>query len=309
MLISVLIPTHNSLPRLRVALKSLGNVGVPSGANVEVIVAANNCSDGTEEFVQKVRKDFSFELSVVVEPTPGQNQARNRCLRESRGEILAFVDDDVKFDEGWLEALVYLFDEYDADVVGGRTKLWWGGVDKPEWFESYLSPILAGYDRGEEVIKVGLPGPVGANVAFHRRVYETLGEFHTAIQDDDNPLYRGNEVEYLRRAADAGFSGYYSPDALVYHWVSPDRIKPEFFRQAGRGYGYSRVRMKDTFGPYTACRSVAGFSYLAILHSLGRIAAKAIGEPAREYHHLYTSSVGRGGLHGSWIRLKEEVLG
>lgn len=309
MQVSVLIPTHNRVDLLTRTLSSLRNVNAPPDVHVEVIVTANACTDGTQARVVKKNEHFPFELSVAEEPVPGQNHARNKCLQQAKGDILAFVDDDVRFNEDWLSGLVRVFRKYNADVVGGRVKLWWEAIDEPEWFESYLSTILAGYDHGEKVKKVGLPGPVGANVAFHRRVYETLGEFHTAIQDDDNPLYRGNEVEYLRRAADAGFSGYYSPDALVYHWVSPDRVKPEFFRQAGRGYGYSRVRMKEAFGPYTACRSVAGFFYLAILHSLGRIAAKAIGDPACEYHHLYTSNVGLGGLHGSWIRLKDEVLG
>ncbi|MCS4040855.1 glycosyltransferase [Salinibacter ruber] len=309
MQVSVLIPTHNRVDLLTRTLSSLRDVDVPSNVRVEIVVTANACTDGTEARVAKIDERFPFEIIVVEEPEPGQNHARNKCLQKASGEILAFVDDDVRFDEGWLAGLVDVFREYDADVVGGRVKLWWKAVDKPEWFESYLSPILAGYDHGEEIKEVGLPGPVGANVAFHRRVYETLGKFYTAIQGDDNPLYRGNEVKYLQRAAGAGFSSYYAPDALVYHWVSPDRIKPDFFRQAGRGYGYSRVQMKDTFGPYTACRSIVGFLYLSALHGLGWIAAKAVTDTAREYQQLYTSNIGLGGLYGSWMRLKDEGLG
>ncbi len=308
MKVSVLIPTHNRVDLLTLTLSSLRNVNVPSGVWVEVIVTANDCTDGTQARVAKLKESFPFELTVAVEPEPGQNNARNKCLQQASGDILAFVDDDVRFDEDWLSGLLRVFRKCNADVVGGRVKLWWEATDKPEWFESYLTPILAGYDHGEEVKEVGLPGPVGANVAFHRRVYETLGEFHSAIQSDDNPLYRGNEVEYLRRAAGEGFSGYYAPGALVYHWVSPDRVKAEFFRRSGRGYGHSRIHMKEAFGPYVACRSLAGFLYLTVRHGLGRLAAKAVDDTASEYHHLYTSNVGLGGLHGSWIRLKEELL-
>lgn len=309
MQVSVLIPTHNRVDLLTRTLSSLRNVNPPSDVRVEVIVTANACTDGTRARVAEMGEGFPFELTVAEEPEPGQNHARNKCLQQASGEILAFADDDVRFDQSWLSGLVDTFKEYNADVVGGRVKLWWEAVDKPEWFESYLSPILAGYDHGEEVKEVGLPGPVGANVAFHRRVYEEIGDFHTAIQDEDNPLYRGNEVEYLQRAADAEFNGYYAPDALVYHWVSPDRVKPEFFRQAGRGYGHSRVNMKEHFGPFTTARSSAGYLYLAGWHGLRQALAWSTGKTAGQYYHSYAKNIGLGGLEGTLLRLKEERLG
>ncbi|MCS3824353.1 glycosyltransferase involved in cell wall biosynthesis [Salinibacter ruber] len=274
---------------------------------IEVIVTANACTDGTHAKVVEIAENFPFDLIIAEESEPGQNHARNKCLQKANGEILAFVDDDVRFDEDWILGLVNVFERYNADVVGGRTKLWWGAVDKPDWFRPRLSPILAGYDRGEEVKEVGLPGPVGANMAFHRRVYEEIGGFHTAIQDEDNPLYRGNEVEYLQRAADAGFNGYYAPDALVYHWVSPDRVTPGFFKQAGRGYGHSRVNMKDHFGPFTAARSSAGYLYLAAWHGFRQALAWSTGKTAAQYYHSYTKNVGLGGLEGTLHRLKERL--
>ncbi len=309
MSVSVIIPTHDRLELLLGTLKSIKNVNVPPGTGVEVLVIDNKCTDGTYSRVDNLSGEFPYTLRVFRESKPGQNYARNRGLEIASGNLIAFVDDDVCFDEGWLRGLLTVFDEYEADVVGGRTKLWWRDVEKPEWFEPYLAPILAAYDHGDTVQEVGLPGPIGANVAIRRRVYQQIGGFRTSIQNEDNPLYRGNEVEYLQRADRHGFKGYYAPNALVYHWVSPDRITPQFFEESGWGYGHSRVSMKDTFGSFTAIRSMAGYLYLAGRHSVQRALAWGLGNTASKHYHSYAKNVGLGGLHGAYLRLKEEGLG
>jgi len=309
MLVSVLIPTHNRIGLLRQTLSSFRDVRVPSAVNLELIVVANACADGTYSAVERISGDYPFELTVAKEPTPGQNWARNKALKLATGDVFAFVDDDIRLDRTWLRGLVEVFKQYEADVVGGRTKLWWEDVEKPEWFKPYLSPILAAYDHGDTVQEVGLPGPIGANMAIRRRVYQEIGGFRTGIQNEDNSLYRGNEVEYLQRADNHGFRGYYAPDALVYHWVSPDRIEPHFFEESGWGYGHSRVSMKNSFEPFTAAHSMAGYLYLAGRHGLQQALAQMSGDTAAQYYHSYTKNIGLGGLHGSFLRLKDKRFG
>ena len=44
-------------------------------------------------------------VKYVMEPKPGLNFARNRALKESTGQMIAFIDDDVTVDRHWLEGL------------------------------------------------------------------------------------------------------------------------------------------------------------------------------------------------------------
>lgn len=309
MTVSVLIPSHNRKRLLRKTLDSLQEVQPPSDTSVEVVVVANACTDGTLDMLSRLAATFPYPLRYFNEEKLGVNFAKNRCLKEANGDVLAFVDDDVKFDCKWLKELTRVFEKYEPDVVGGRIKLWWDVVDEPVWFDSRLSPVLGEYDRGEKVKEVDLPSPHGGNLALHRRVYETIGKLETGFQNDDNTFHRGSEVEYLQRAADAGYSGYYAPDALVYHWVKPQRIEQEFFAEAGWGYGHSRIGMKKKFGLLAAVRSVTGFLYLAGWHGLHQFLARWTGDTAGRYYHSYVKNIGLGGLHGSFLRLKDKRFG
>src|SRR5439155_1648979 len=48
-------------------------------------------------------------IRYALEHRPGLSWARNRAIAEAKGEILAFTDDDVFVDPGWVTALVEAF--------------------------------------------------------------------------------------------------------------------------------------------------------------------------------------------------------
>ena len=53
----------------------------------------------------KVRSNIRY----VHEPQSYLNWARNRAIIESRGEIIAYTDDDVVVDPGWIKAIAEIF--------------------------------------------------------------------------------------------------------------------------------------------------------------------------------------------------------
>jgi glycosyltransferase involved in cell wall biosynthesis len=123
---------------------------------------------------------------------PGLDWARNRAIQEARGEILAFTDDDAIVDPGWVTALVRVFAE-DPEVmaVTGLVVPYELETDAQHLFERY-----GGFGRGYErewhsvprrpdradtlYIGAGLYG-TGANMAYRRRVFETIGAFDPAL--------------------------------------------------------------------------------------------------------------------------------
>jgi glycosyltransferase involved in cell wall biosynthesis len=86
---SVVIATHNRLAMLKEALSSALN---QTGVAFEVLVVANGCTDGTNDYLGELRDDRVVPL-IFDEPL-GATAARNAGLRSAQGRFLAFLDDD-----------------------------------------------------------------------------------------------------------------------------------------------------------------------------------------------------------------------
>src|SRR5204863_4084476 len=96
--VSVAVCTRNRPQDMERCLAALSSLRYPS---LEIVVVDNAPqTDATERLVRR----YSASMRYVRESRPGLGWARNRAISETRGEVLAFTDDDVMVDAGWLEA-------------------------------------------------------------------------------------------------------------------------------------------------------------------------------------------------------------
>ena len=117
--ISVIICTRNHADSLRETLLAIGNVTVPLGWEVEIVVADNGSTDQTREVVEETLIP-NMSVKRVVEPVTGQSRARNLGLSASSGDIIVFTDDDVRPSVCWLTKLCEPLIAGTADGVQGR---------------------------------------------------------------------------------------------------------------------------------------------------------------------------------------------
>lgn len=307
--VSILIPTHNRDWLLTKTLDSLSQIQVPSDIKLEVIVTANACTDNTLSLLAEYQQTFPYALQYFNEVEPGANIARNRCLCEAQGDVIAMVDDDIQFDKQWLVAIVEAFENFSIDIIGGRVLLWWQAVEPPKWLNHQLEILLSAYDLGDKAVSINLPGPLTANLAFRRCVYERVGFFNTKVQNKNTKIHRGDEVEYLNQAEKAGFKAMYIPKALVHHWVHPHKTSPDFFKLAGLGFGKSRVYVKEKLTLFYFFKSLAGFSYLTLKHTFAIILSKLARNHSGYLYNLYLCMVGVGGLQAIFdVLVNNKVL-
>lgn len=165
-------------------------------------------------------------VRYVCEPRPGLDFARNRALAASTAEYVAFLDDDVEVDGGWLAGLrTALADHPDAAAVTGLVLPF-----ELETRAQILFERRGGFRRGFRQLRYDgprLPGnplyPVGAgifgagcNMVFRREAVLALGGFDEAL-DTGAPLPGGGDLDMFYRVVRAGLPLVYEPTMAVAH--------------------------------------------------------------------------------------------
>jgi Glycosyl transferase family 2 len=113
-LVSVITPTRNRPAFLRRAIESVLAQRYP---NWELLVVDDG---GGEDSAGVVESFGDPRLSWRQIPHSGPGAARNAALRDARGEIVAYLDDDNIMDAGWLFAVVWAFEQRaDVDTLYG----------------------------------------------------------------------------------------------------------------------------------------------------------------------------------------------
>jgi GT2 family glycosyltransferase len=247
--VSILIPTHDRSEILGRSLESLRELRRPSGTELEAVVVANACTDGTEEAVRGKAESFPFPLRLVPEPEPGLNVARNTGARAARGEVLAYLDDDAFVEPGWLAGLLRAFGEYPADLVAGKVVLWWEAIERPAWSSPAVERLLSRLDLGPEVVELPRPGLLmGANFAVRREVLERLGGFVSGLDRAGKDLLSGGDTELAVRAHREGYRLFYAPRMCARHWVAPSRLSRTYLCRLARARGRTRVLLAERLG-------------------------------------------------------------
>jgi glycosyltransferase involved in cell wall biosynthesis len=298
--VSILIPTHNRAALLRQTFDSLAAIRIPRGVDVELVVVANACHDDTVQVCHAEFPAIPFAARCIEEPVPGLSVARNRAIAESTGEVCAFLDDDVFVSPEWLDGMLEVYNNYPADIVGGKIELWWSAVERPGWFSDAHNSLLSGLDHGEAIIEIRPPKYLfGGNSAYRRDVFERAGLFRTDLGRIGNQLGSYEELDFHLRAMEQGARMFYAPRMAIKHWVPPERATVEYLVKVARGNTTSRIRRKPTFGVPEFCRSFARHGYMAVRYEMERWVAKALANQPHEVTCLVRREMGRAGMQAT----------
>jgi glucosyl-dolichyl phosphate glucuronosyltransferase len=245
--ITVILCTYNRCRYLRSALESISSSVLPDFVEWEVLVVDNNSSDDTPHLVKEFASRYPGHFRYVFEPRQGKSHALNVGVRESRGDLLAFVDDDVTVGPNWMGNLTHSLERGEWAGVGGRTLLA-ETVSPPRWLaltgpHSLAGVLAAQFDLGDKPRELDR-APFGANMAFHKEMFNKYGLFRTDLgPSTDRSIPRPNEdTEFGRRLLAAGERLLYEPSAVVYHPVLKERIRKDYFLSWWFDYGRASIR-------------------------------------------------------------------
>jgi GT2 family glycosyltransferase len=227
---SVVVCTYNRSESLRRMLNSLREAVIPDHLLCEFIVVDNNSDDDTRLVFKEIEKHYE-SIRYVFEDKRGISHARNRGIREAKGEIIAFTDDDVIVDKHWIQNIDKAFKEHDdVACVGGKILPIWG-IRKPKWLKSRLYVYLALLDHGDSVDYMDEPDIYGANFAVKSEMFNKCGLFDPNLGRMPRKLYGREETEFLQRLQKAGEKILYYPSSVIYHHVPPHRMSKKYIRK------------------------------------------------------------------------------
>ena len=255
MRISAILCTYNRHRYLRKALESIAGSVLPESVDWEVLVVDNNSNDQTPEIANEFVVRYPGRFRYIIEPQPGKSCALNTGIRESRGDVLAFVDDDVTVEPTWLWNLTKALNDGDYAGTGGRTLLAerlspprWLALTGPYRMEFVFAPL---FDLGNEPCQLDTP-PFGANMAYRMEMFEKYGPFRTDLGPRPGNEIRNEDTEFGRRLLAAGERLRYEPSAIVFHPVPMDRIRRshflKWFFDLGRAQTLEAGRRPDIWG-------------------------------------------------------------
>ena len=250
MLVTVAVCTWNRAGLLDQALGEMERLRLPAGVELEIVVVDNASTDETPDVA--ARRAARLPLRRVAEPSPGISHARTRALREARGDLLLFADDDVLVDPGWIEAYAAAAAARpDAAFFGGPIEPWFRSPP-PAWLARNWSIFAGAFAlRGDpqvETLKSREHLPFSANLALRRRVYAGRG-FDPSLGRNRAAWLGGEELRFLEELVAEGHFGVWVREARVRHHITPERQTVAYLRAFYHGKGRTRVRQGDPLPP------------------------------------------------------------
>jgi glycosyltransferase involved in cell wall biosynthesis len=292
--LTVLICTHNRRPLLEKAMDSLDRTRPPEGWTVNVFVMANACSDDTLAWL--AQRSGQLPLRFDHEPLAGKSNALNRALPLMDSDCIAFVDDDHRVDEGYIEAVCRAFDARpDADLLCGRILPDWDGTE-PAWvhdtgpYRIYPLPVPR-FDLGDTTMDVSpdvaIPG--GGNLAIRTAWCAKIGAFSTELGPQGHDLGGAEDLEWVKRALALNARLVYAPDMIQYHYVDGARLRTDYVVRKAFIRSSSVARIDGTRPAAYMLRKAAGYFGSAATSLSGR----------RRRHYLVRLAAALGELHGA----------
>lgn len=219
-MLSVLIVNWNTRDKLRACLASIRSF--PPDEPYEVIVVDNASTDGSADMV---KAEFPTVLLDAQPTNTGYAKGNNLAFARARGEWLLTLNPDTEFEDASIQTAL---NELRVKTSYGSCALRLVGPDGKRQRSVRAFPtignILLDLVGLHEKYRLSdfdytnpgpAPQPMGTFLLFRRKALEAVGD-PTAPFDERFPIFF-NEVDLLKRLADAGWPCWYSAAGHVLH--------------------------------------------------------------------------------------------
>lgn len=224
----------------------------------EVVVVV----DHEESLLQRVRQHFPQVRAIPNSRRRGLAGARNSGVAASRGEILAFLDDDAVAEDGWLSSMLAVLADPQVAVVGGKALPRWPSGHAPAMLPPELLWVVGCTYHGQPEQRAEVRNIMGCSMLFRRAALEAIGGFDEATGRVGTIPLGGEETAACIRLRQMRPDSriVFDPASIVRHRVTPQRATWAYLRRRSFGEGVSKAVLSRSLGAGDSLASESSYT-------------------------------------------------
>lgn len=252
-MLTVIICTYNREKYIRPLLESLA-ANTLSKEKYEIILVDNNCQDHTHDVCMKfVASHPDIAFRYVVETEQGLSAARNKGIKEAKGDLIVYVDDDALVDDHYLQDYFDWFDSHpETMAAGGPIYPLYEEGEEPKWMSPYTKALLTAWmDYGNKVREYPSGRyPGGGNSAYRRTVFGQVGLFNTNLGRKGGNLMGSEEKDIFDKMHSLDMQVLYLPWPVLHHSIPKKKLERPYFNRLTLQMGTSERQRTKALGTF-----------------------------------------------------------
>ncbi len=200
--ISIIVPVFNDEKNIGTCIISLLNQDYLK-KYYEIIIVDNNSTDDTKKIIKKFKN-----INYVIEKKPGASASRNKGLKITKGDIIAFTDSDCYVEKNWLKEIEKSLKKNDA-VVGYSKGVNYNKV--AEFVDDSYEELMKDFMENENLVRLDT-----RNCAVKKSVFEKVNSFDEQIKFNE-------DTEFSARVKEKDIQIAFNTDMIVNH-VNPTNL-------------------------------------------------------------------------------------
>ncbi len=257
-LVSLIIPTRDSVDLLRMAVTSIREK--TAYPNVEFVIVDNGSEDpATLAYLEELRGEA--DVRVIAYPGPFNYSAiNNLAVAEARGEIIALVNNDIEaIEPDWLSEMVGHALRPEVGAVGAKLHFADGRIQHAGVIVGLGGVAGHGHLRfpgespgyfGRLVMTQNMSAVTGAVLVMRKVLFEEVGGL-----EEEHLKVALNDVDLCLRLRKAGYLVVWTPFARLVHHESASRGYDQDTEKRAR-FNAEIAYMRETWG-----KTLAGDPY------------------------------------------------